>query len=655
MIPAWPRWWRRREAVYAALALALNVGVLAGRAAAAAAASQRIANYTIAARYDRDTQTVSGREVLAWHNATAAAAPDLYFHLYLNAFANSQSSFARESGNAWVAWLDAHPHGWGYLAVQAIRIGGTEVTTRMQFVHPDDDNIDDRTVVRLPLDTPVQPGDTLEVAIDFVAKLPKIVARAGYAGPFAFVAQWFPKIGVYEDGAWNCHQYHRTTEFFADFGVYDVTLTVPHDGVVGASGTLHDEHDNGDGTKTLHIVAEDVHDFAWTIDPRFQAVERVVNGSTVRVLMQPNHLDQVDRYLDAAAAALQRYAEWIGAYPYRQLTIVDPGPGGGRAGGMEYPMLITVGTTWWMPSGLRVPEAVTVHEVGHQYWYGVVASNEAEEAWLDEGINSYVEGAIMDAAYGPGSYIDLLHWRVGSVPLHRLQYLISAQHDPMVRRAWRFLDPTSYASVSYAKTALMLDTLDGYLGGGRVRTALAAYFDRWRFRHPRGSDFLASLSESAGEDLSWYLDPVVRGTGLLDYAVSRVSAEETHEFAGYRLADGQPGPEVTAQESAPRRYRSEVVVERLGSVRMPVDVQIVFDDGSSAQEHWDGQDRWRRFEYTGDQRVRWALVDPHGTMSLDCNRLNNSRMREPATRGIGRIACRWGFWFQNLMYALTGL
>ena len=128
-----------------------------------------------------------------------------------------------------------------------------------------------------------------------------------------------------------------------------------------------------------------------------------------------------------------------------------------------------------------------MHEFGHQYWYGMVASNEFEEAWLDEGINSYVEGRIMDEAYGAGSYVDLFGLHVDSVPLRRLRYLAAAQHDPMVRRRGSFLDRASYSAISYSKTALVLDTLDRYLGDDTLRRAVAAYFMRWRFRHPRGA------------------------------------------------------------------------------------------------------------------------------------------------------------------------
>jgi hypothetical protein len=398
-----------------------------------------------------------------------------------------------------------------------------------------------------------------------------------------------------------------------------------------------------------------VHDFAWTLDPRFREREETVEGTVVRLLVQPNHVDQAARYLTAAGRVMQRYREQFGAYPYPELTIVDPGPGGFHAAAMEYPTLITVGTMWWMPRGLRLPEFLTVHEFGHQYWYGMVANNECEEAWLDEGINSYVEGHVMDATFGPGSYLNLFGLHLNSLEAWRLCYLRAAAHDPITRRAWQFIDAPSYAAISYAKMALVLDTLDGFVGRGKVDRALGVYFQHWRFRHPHGSDFIAAMSESLGQDLTWYFNQTLGGTGLLDYAVTRVSADEIHGTAGYAFAEAQVRDELPLEEPAERRYRNQVVVERLGSVRMPVEVQVVFDDGTAATEHWDGRDRWKQYEYVGPQRVEWAVVDPNHTMSLDANLLNNSRMRDSGTRGIVRIAARWGFWFQNLMYFLTSL
>ncbi len=616
--------------------------------------ARRVANYTIHAAYDDATHKVSADETITWHNTTKASANDLYFHLYLNAFANSESSFLREMGSERKDFVERHAEPWGYVDVAKVRVRGVDLTSQLTFVQPDDDNVDDHTVARLPLPWPISPGEEATIEVEFVSKLPPVAARAGYAGPFAMVAQWFPKLGVFEGGRWNCHQYHLTTEFFADFGVYDVTLTLPHDDVVGATGVLTETHENGDGSKTLRFVAEDVHDFAWAADARFQVVEREIEGVEVRLLLQPLHRGQAERHLAALASALGRYRKWFGPYPYRQLTVIDPGPRAGGAGGMEYPMLITVGTTWWMPKGLRIPELTAIHEFGHQYWYGIVANNEFEEAWLDEGINSFVESSIVEAEMG-STVLDLFGLRSGLLPIMRASYLRSTQQDPVARSGWKYLDRDSYAAISYSKTALALETLDRYLGENAVKKALATYFERWQYRHPHGSDFFAALKDSSGQDLDWYIDQTFRGTEVLDYAVTKVTSEETSSFTGYPFTGQRVGElaQTTTPESV--QFRSEVVVERLGGIEMPVEVQVVFDDGSSVMEKWDGRERWKRFEYTGPQRVEWALVDPNQRLVLDVNFLNNSRMRAAATRGVVRVVGRWTFWFQNLLYFATGL
>lgn len=636
------------------------LSTLASLSAAAAPPSTRsnqaarVADYTIHAQYDDATHTVAGSETILWRNRGKTSTNELQLHLYLNAFANSKSSFVRAAGGEWKKFLARHPDPWGYCEIRKITVDGVDLTANLQFIHPDDDNVDDHTVARVSLPSPVLAGDELRIEIEFVSRLPRVAARSGHAGPFAMVAQWYPKLGVLENGRWNCHQYHLTTEFYADFGIYDVHLTVPATGVVGASGLLAGERVNGDDTKTLHFVAEDVHDFAWVIDPRFAVVERIVEGVPIRLLLQPNHLHQAERHIDALAAGLRRLQSWIGPFPYPQLTVVDPGAGGLAAGGMEYPMLITVGTTWWMPSGLRLPDITAIHELGHQYWYAAVASNEAREAWLDEGVNTFLTARVVAAEFD-GVALDLFGLQASALALPRFGYLRSPQRDPIDRHAAQFLDRRSYVSISYDKTALMLETLDRLLGGDVVTRGLAAYFERWKFRHPTATDLLAALEESSGQKLSWYFDQVLRGTEMVDYAVTRVIAEPADGFAGYRFKDIGVGEVVAPVASKPPQYRNEVVVERLGGVRLPVELLVVFDDGTTATAGWDGQDRWKRFEYSGPQRVEWAVVDPHRKLLLDVNFVNNSRTRAVATRGVVRVIGRWSFWFQNLLQLATGM
>jgi hypothetical protein len=637
--------WGRRAA------LALMLALLPRAAAAAGELSQRVASYDIEAVLDPQAREVSGSAVVRWRNPSKVATDELFVHLYLNAFANNRTTLLTGMRDAGERFLSRYPDAWGRIDVAAIHLGERDVTGDLQFVSPDDGNPNDRTLARLPLAKAVRPGETIELRFDFVARLPRLFMRAGHAAPFFFVAQWFPKLAVFKDGQWRAHQYHAVSEFFADFGSYDVRLTVPSADVIGATGEIRDEHDNGDGTKTVTVHADDVHDFAWTADPRFRLVEERIGDVRVRLLVQPHHVDQAPRYLGALRAAMTRYAEWFGPYPYPVLTLVDPGPGGFGAAGMEYPMLITVGTAWWMPAGLRFPEAVTIHEFGHQYWYGMVANDEVNEAWLDEGINSYLEGRIMDETYGAErSYIDLLGVGVGALPLERFRYLAAGEWDPIDMTSFRMLDRDSYQSTVYAKAALVLRTLDRTLGGDRLRDTLRAYFDAWRFRHPSSRDWRALVDDRSEEDLAPLFSQLFDGTGVLDYAVARVDVREVPPL--------RPAPqdEVSGAPAAePPRYRSEVVIERRGEVRMPVDIVVAFDDGSETRESWDGLDRWYRIDVTGTHQAAYAVVDPDDKLPLDVDRLNNSRMHTPATRGIVRLAGRWGLWLQGALMALSGL
>ena len=627
------------------------MAALARSAAAAPELAPRVASYTIDVVLDPTARAVSGTAVVHWRNPSRTPTDELFFHLYLNAFANSRTTLMTGMREEADRFLSRYPDAWGRIDLAAIHIGERDVSGALEFVSPDDGNPYDRTVARLPLARPVRPGETIDVRFDFVARLPRLFMRSGHAAPFFFVAQWFPKIAVFKDGHWHVHQYHAASEFFADFGVYDVSLTVPADYVLGYTGEARGEHDNGDGTKTVTVHAEDVHDFAWTADPRFRVIEERIGDVRVRLLVQPHHLVQAPRYLGALRAAMTRYAEWFGPYPYPALTVVDPGPGGRAAGGMEYPTLITVGTAWWMPAGVRLPEAVTVHEFGHQYWYGMVANDEVNEAWLDEGINSYVEGLIMDDTYGAEhSYIDFLGLGVGSLALQRFGYLAAGEWDPIDKPSFKMLDRDSYHSTVYDKAALTLRTIERTLGDARLREALREYFTTWRFRHPTSREWRELVDARIEENLAPLFSQLFDGTGVLDYAVARVEVREVPPLrpASQEEAGGVPPAE-------PPRYRSEVVVERRGEVRMPVDIVVTFDDGSETRESWDGLDRWYRIDVTGTRQAVYAVVDPDDKLALDVNRLNNSRMRTPGTRGVVSLAGRCGLWVQGALLALSGL
>ena len=628
--------------------------------------SPRIANYRIDVSLDTEKQMLSGLEVLTWNNTSSDTVEELQFHLYLNAFRNNKSTFWKESRGR-SRGFDMGEDGWGFIEVDRVVLlsgedPGVDLTETMEFIRPDDGNEDDMTVFRLPLPNPVLPGGSAALNISFIAKLPEPpFCRTGTREEYFLVGQWFPKIGVYTDNGWNCHQFHELSEFFADFGVYDVTITVPTGNIVGATGVEVEVTDNGDGTSSHYYRAEDVHDFAWTTSPEFVEFTRTVRDVEVRLLMQPDHTGQSERHLEAAEVAIEYIQDWFGDYPYPNLTIVDPRRRAGGSGGMEYPTLITSLTRYGLPQGIRMVESVIIHEFAHNYWYHLVASNEFEESWLDEGLTTFTETEVMREAYGAeGNMIDLFGVKVNDLTLSRIAYLLTPDSDHVLKNSWDFYSENSWAANSFFKPSLMLTTLQNLLGEETMRDILRTYADRWRFRHPTTEDFLRVADEVSGRDLSWFFDQALRSRAVLDYSVTGVITREAEEEEGYdftiSVPEGDTIPDTIPDaadsletEEDPQLYYSEVRVRRLGEFTFPVDIEVVFEDGVTVHEYWDGIDHWKKFRYVRKEKLVSATIDPDGKIPLDINLTNNSRTVDTQWIALTRLCTRWMFWVQLLI------
>jgi peptidase M1-like protein len=584
--------------------------------------SERVVAYVIDAHFDAQKKTLDATENLTWHNLTGQPQDTFPFHLYLNAF-QPKASWIRELrlDSSDYKWEDKH---YGAIEVKKLEVVGQgDLTSQMKFIQPDDGNADDKTVFQVKLAQPVAAGGQVQFNITFHDQFPEVVARTGYMRDFIMGAQWFPKVGVWWQGAFNCHQFHANTEFFADYGTFDVKLTLPENEVVGASGVEVSSNNNSDGTKTVRYWGEDIHDFAWTAEPEYRVVTGTYNGSmgavNIRILMQPGHMDSAPRYLKALQGTLDRFDRWYGPYPYKQITEVDPPHGGLNAGGMEYPTLFTGDTTWWMPNGLLFPEIVTEHEFGHQYWYGMVGSNEFENAWLDEGINSYTEVKIMSSLYGKNtSFLNMWGAHLGETDAERMQYTPVADDDPMSRFAYKYVSRNSYGGITYGKTATVLGTLEKVIGEETLQRALHTYFMRYRFTHPTQEDFLKTVEEVSGQNLRWYFDQAVYGTQVMDYEIltARSGREDWFEKNPPKAKKGET------------LYNTNVVVHRKEDFVFPVDVAIKFDNGETVTEHWDGRDRWVRYSYNKRAKIVSAEIDPGHQVWLDKNFLNNSYTSE---------------------------
>ena len=644
----------------------------------------RVVDYSISVRLDAEKKEIRGRQRVVWRNPSSDDVPDLWFHLYLNAFRDNRSTFHRESRGR-LRGDEAPVDGWGWIDLEELKLAdGTDLLPALQFEHPDDDNADDRTVARVALPRAVLPGEELAFDAVFTARLPKVYARAGYFEDFFAVTQWFPKLAVYEPeglrgretGAWNCHQYHANSEFYADFGRYRVEITVPDGYVVGATGRRVAETKNADGTTTFVHEQEDVHDFAWSADPTFvEVVEPFVAADEVtpaelariaelldrdpeevrlrdveiRLLMQPSHRRQIARHLKAVKLSLKWFGLWYGAYPYPTITVIDPPQDATGATGVEYPTLFFNGSKYayhiWPFSGIHEPEITAVHEFGHQYWYGLVGSNEFEEAWLDEGFNTYSTAKVLDLGYGErSSMVSFLGLEIGAAEVDQLGTHHERRFDRIGARSWEYSSNGQYGFNSYSRPALVLRTLEGILGETTMARVMRTYHERFRFAHPRAEDFYAVAEEISGRDLDRFFEQTIRGSGIFDPAVRRIESEPLAEFRGRRAAEtgAAEAAIVTEEEAAEREraaedtdtrgWRSWVDLRQLGEIELPVEVELRFEGKAPERRIWAGDRRWEVWTLDGPERLLSVEIDPDGKLPLDADRLNNAlRTRDDRT------------------------
>jgi hypothetical protein len=369
---------------------------------------------------------------------------------------------------------------------------------------------------------------------------------------------------------------------------------------------------------------------------------------------------------------------------------------------------------WFLPDFYIGPESVTAHEFGHQYWYGIVATNESEEAWLDEGINTYSTMRLMDATVlkpRPGATLSALFrfafFRVlgSGIPLdlgfhefnvndfvgfrqtpfqettstllgypivpfslnlpglssgylaaRRDAFARGGKEDPLETVSWEFY-PGSYHDTVYSKTALVLKTLEAKLGAEKMAGILKEYVARRKFTHPKAEDFLSIAGEVGGTDLTSFADQLIYGTARVDFAVESVRSRRLQSPQGYLPSKrvGDPPTESRGGDAAGEMYESEVVVRNLGDAVLPVDLLVTFEDGSTAREGWDGKARWRRYSYVRPSKARSATIDPDRVYMVDPDFNNNSYTLRRQNAAVCKLTVVWLFWLQNYLHLVSSL
>jgi hypothetical protein len=522
---------------------------------------QQEVNYTIKVTLDDQLHMLRGSEEFVYTNNSPATLNSLYIHLWPNAYKDKHTALAKQlmmSGKDLLFRND--PEYQGFIDSLDFKADGLSVQLTYDAKHVD--------IALLTLNKPLAPGEKVVITTPFRVKLPSgEVSRMGHIDQSYQITQWYPKPAVYDEKGWHQMPYLNQGEFYSEYGSFDVSITLPENYTVGATGDLQTEREikrlnllaeyNGVGLrnpdidwsnidkhyessessgvmKTLRYTQSRVHDFAWFADKSFRVLKGEVilpqSGRVVTTwaMYTENSADLWKPHgLEYLHDGILKYSQWNGDYPYNQVTAVDGTISAG--GGMEYPNVTVIGNV----STKEALEVVIVHEVGHNWFYGILGSNERDFGWMDEGLNTLNEmrfvaekypdnTRLSDMAGGAAKKLGLLglsHKDEGDV-LYRC--MSSFGVDQPIHSHSADFSQTNYGGVMYQKTGLVFHYLKAYLGDSLFDLCMHTYFDRWKFRHPQPEDFRAVMEEVSKQDLGWLFDDLIDSRKVADYKIARV-------------------------------------------------------------------------------------------------------------------------------------
>jgi hypothetical protein len=515
---------------------------------------QQEVHYRIAATLDDEKHQLSGEVVVEYINHSPDTLPSLWFHLWANAFGDRNSAFAEQQlrmGKSKFYFAKDSDLG-GYETID-FQVNGETLSWAFDPAHPD--------IARVDLPLPMLPGERLELTIPFLLQVPASFSRLGHVDQSYQFTQWYPKPAVYDRSGWHPMPYLDMGEFYSEFGSFDVSITLPANYVVAATGELQTAEERdflrqkaaetrqwleesppqqeslAEATKkdtfppseaewkTIRYTADRVHDFAWFADKRFRVLEGGVELASGRRIDTWAFFTYIESWLwkdaiDYLNRSVRFYSDLVGEYPYPQATAVMSALSAG--GGMEYPMITVIGTS----SDPKALDNVITHEVGHNWFYGILASNERDHPWMDEGINTYYEHRYMESVYGGDLLSDFLPDFLApglEASMGELGYLFQARrHRDQApdTHSDEFRD-INYWLGAYEKPGWAFRNLEGYLGREAFDRAMQAYYREWQFRHPQPGDLRRLLERETGRDLGWLFDGYISSNAKIDYAISR--------------------------------------------------------------------------------------------------------------------------------------
>lgn len=528
---------------------------------------QQETHYRIQVSLDDHTHSLQGALDLTYVNHAPESLAFIWFHLWPNAYRDQTTAFARQQARlSGTDFYFAKDSQLGFM--DSLQFSVNDQPARLEY---DPQNPD---LAKLWLPTPLVSGDSICIKTPFYVKIPGSFSRLGHLGQSYQITQWYPKPAVYDAAGWHPMPYLDQGEFYSEFGSFDVQITLPENYVVGATGQLETPTEkafllkkaaatrsyldslgnrpnegyvfeafpnSSKRRKTIRYTAGQVHDFAWFADKRFRVLHDSVslsNGRTVETWAMFTASEQQiwRKSIDYLNRSVAFYSNLLGAYPYPQATAVQSALSAGS--GMEYPMITVIG----LAGNSRSLDEVITHEVGHNWFYGILASNERDHPWLDEGLNTFYEQRYMQTYYPPAHQLIIPEFLVGpsDMDLSELVYLLQARRhrDQAPDTPSDEQSETNYWLGAYYKPAKALAWLFRYWGAERFDRAMQDYYQYWQFKHPQPKDFRAILEKHTDEQLDWLFDGLFYSNTTFDYSIDDLRANEN----GYVLRLKNPGP-----------------------------------------------------------------------------------------------------------------
>ena len=595
---------------------------------------QQYVSYDIEVSLNDKDHTLSAFEKLTYKNNSPDTLNFIWFHIWPNAYKNDSTAFAKQQGTG-SRFAKADNSKRGFIDSLDFSVDGKKINWLSHEKWTD--------VVKLELNQPLYPGNSILIETPFFVKIPDQFSRLGHTGQHYEITQWYPKPAVYDHKGWHPMPYLNMGEFYSEFGTFDVKITIPKNYRIMATGDLVNgkaeyawldsltmvtdsvqdlsqekfklwlknqqigkKSDITDvNMKTLHFHQHHVHDFAWFADKTWLVEKGYLQlgedkrNITLWSFYLPKNAKQWENSIEYLHDSGYWYSRYYGDYPYSHITAVDGDMSAG--GGMEYPNITVISS---MPSKAML-EMVIMHEVGHNWFYGILGSNERYHTWMDEGLNEYSSIRYWEDKYGnEGERFVISEFVQDKLGIAKnlqfrfyeyFAYAMSAKSpdvQPLNLKADEFTG-ANYG-LNYNKTSVFTRFLQHYLGKEKMDEIMQDYYETWKFRHPYPEDLRAIFEIHTDKDLNWYFDGVLKNTDYLDFSI--------------------------------KKKRNQYTISNNGNLKTPVEVVFFGKDHKEIERRWIEGINWRK-TIEGPKNTWYAIIDPDEHMP-DINRANNATRKE---------------------------